>query len=55
MLNFFKNHLLYKKKLHNIFYICPKSSFLSDININHQPSIELTSYLTSQSIKYLIV
>jgi hypothetical protein len=29
MLNFFKSTKLYLKKYHNIFYICPESSFLS--------------------------
>ena len=29
LLNFFKRNELYRSKFHNIFYICPMSSFLS--------------------------
>ena len=32
MLNFFKSKQLYKKKFHNLYYICPSVSFLSILN-----------------------
>ena len=60
MLNFFKNTLLYKQKFHNIFYICPESSFLSVLknhpfkdhpNLSHDLTVDylnsLYNYLVS--------
>jgi len=58
LLNMFKNKSLYKGKFHNIFYICPSSSFSSVINhpfenhdkVYHELTVELLENIYNQLI-----
>ena len=53
MLNFFKSNLLYKQKFHNIFYICPESSFLSVKNHPFKDHPNLSHDLTADYLNSL--
>ena len=53
MLNFFKHNELYKRKFHNVYYICPESSFLSVKDHPFKNHDKVVHELTSQFLEML--
>jgi hypothetical protein len=50
LLNFFKTRKLYRNKFHNIYYVCPESSFLSIANHPFEEHDKIYNELTADLI-----